>query len=113
MPDLNERSVILTLSVPPSVEDAIVDWLLAREETLEFTSQAVHAHGGVHHRLSVAEQVTGRRRRIEFRIELRESSIEPFVASLSAAFLGADIRYFATPTLALLIGAGNRSSSQS
>jgi hypothetical protein len=101
MAELDERAVILTLSAPPSVEEAVVDWLLARDETVEFTSHAVYAHGGAHDRLSVAEQVTGRRRRIEFRVELKEPSLEPFVASLSAAFPGADIRYFATPLLVL------------
>jgi hypothetical protein len=99
--ELDERSVILTLSAPPSFEEAIVDWLLARDDTVEFTSHPVYTHGGPHDRISVAEQVTGRRRRIEFRVELTESSLEPFIASLASAFGGVDIRYFATPTLAL------------
>ena len=100
MNETEERWVILTLNVPPTIEEAIVDWLLETDESVEFTSHAVYAHGGAHD-LNVAEQVTGRRRRVEFRIELHDSSLESFVASLSAAFRGTDIRYFATPMLAL------------
>jgi hypothetical protein len=89
----------VTLNVAPAAEERVVDWLLGREETAGFTSYTAFGHGAEHDDLSVAEQVTGRQRRIEFRLELLEPLVEPFLAALIAAFDGTDLYFFVTPVL--------------
>jgi hypothetical protein len=89
----------MTLNVAPSAEERVVDWLLGREETKGFTSYAAFGHGASHDDLSIAEQVTGRQRRIEFRLELPQPLVEPFLAALIAAFDGTDLYYFLNPVL--------------
>jgi hypothetical protein len=89
----------VTLNVAPAAEERVVDWLLGREETAGFTSHTAFGHGADHDDLSVAEQVTGRQRRIEFRLELPQPLVESFIAALIAAFDGTDLYFFVTPVL--------------
>lgn len=89
----------VTLNVAPAAEERVVDWLLGREETAGFTSYTAFGHGADHDDLSIAEQVTGRQRRAEIRLELAQPLIDPFLAALIAAFDGTDLYYFVTPVL--------------
>ena len=92
-------SFVVTLNLPPALEERIVDWLLEREDGLGFTSYTANGHGGSHEHLSVAEQVSGRQRRLEFRVEVPAESVDSFIAGLSAAFGGADVYYFVSPVI--------------
>ena len=89
----------VTLNVAPAAEERVIDWLLGREETAGFTSYAAFGHGADHEDLSIAEQVTGRQRRVEIRLDLPQPLVEPFLAALTAAFDGTDLYYFVTPVL--------------
>lgn len=90
---------LMTINVPPPLEDTIVDWLLSRDLDRGFTSYRADGHGSDHGRLSVEEQVRGRERRIEFRLVLDETAVDGIVAALEADFPGADVFYFAVPVL--------------
>src|SRR5512143_1233241 len=92
-------TVTVTINVAPAAEERVVDWLLGREEATGFTSYAAFGHGASHDELSVAEQVTGRQRRVEIRLELPQPLVEPFLSALIAAFDGTDLYYFVTPVL--------------
>jgi Protein of unknown function (DUF3240) len=90
-------SFLVTINVPPALEERVVDWLLEREDAPGFTSYIANGHGANHEHLSLAEQVSGRQRRIEFRVEVPSDTLDAFVAALSAAFGGADVYYFVLP----------------
>lgn len=90
-------SFMVTLNAPPALEERIVDWLLERQDGVGFTSYAANGHGSDHDRLSVAEQVSGRQRRIEFRVEVSREAVDAFIAALSAIFGGADVYYAVLP----------------
>jgi len=92
-------SVAMTLSFTPALEERVIDWLLTRDDVVSFTAYAVHAHGTDHEELSVAEQVSGRQRRIEVRVEFPAAALDGWLAALVAAFGGADIYYAVTPVL--------------
>jgi len=94
-----DERVAVTLNVPPAIEERVVDWLLDRDATSGFTTEAVHGHGSRHGNLSVAEQVGGRQRRVEFRIELPVVALEAFVADVTESFAGVDLYYFVIPVL--------------
>ena len=91
--------VAVTINIAPTAEERVIDWLLGREETTGFTSYAAYGHGASHHDLSIAEQVTGRQRRVEIRIELAQSALEPVLAAVVAEFEGTDLYYYVTPIL--------------
>jgi hypothetical protein len=87
------RSVLVTLNLPPPLEERVIDWLLERADQGGFTSYPAHGHSSQHEHLSVAEQVRGHQRRLEFRIELTEAALDEFLADLSQRFGTADIYY--------------------
>jgi hypothetical protein len=94
-----EERVAIALNVAPAFEERVVDWLLARDAASGFTSYAAFGHGARQDELSLAEQVQGRQRRIEFRVELPNGALDAFVAALTASFAGTDLYYYVTPVL--------------
>jgi hypothetical protein len=93
------NAVAVTLSVTPALEERIIDWLLGREDSATFTAYATYAHGGAGGDLSVAEQVSGRQRRVELRVELAAAALDAWLAALAERFGGAVISYLVTPVL--------------
>jgi hypothetical protein len=89
--------VAVTLSFTPALEERVIDWLLTRDDVVTFAAYAVHLHGAGHEELSVAEQVSGRQRRVEVRVELPAATLDGWLEALVASFGGADIHYAVTP----------------
>lgn len=89
----------LTLVVPPSLEDALIDWLLDCPEVGGFTSMTGSGHGVGASSLSTAEQVTGRQRRTVLMLHVAADAAEGVLRGLGQGFAGADIHYWLTPVL--------------
>ncbi len=97
---MTTREILLSIVVSPSVEDNLVDWLLAREEVTGFTSFPVSGHGSSIHSMSLAEQVAGRQRKILFQTHLPEPRALNLVEELKRDFQNCGIHYWLTPLLA-------------
>lgn len=82
--------VLALVTVPPAVEEVLIDVLLTELATSAFSSVAAHGHGAKPEHLSLAEQVTGRRRQVQFQIELAESDLAELRAALETALPGGD-----------------------
>lgn len=82
---------MLVLNIPPELEDDLIDYLLALESVKSFTSYETRGHGS-DAKLSVAEQVTGRRKRLQFELLIEKEAIENLLDGLSSA-VGKDITY--------------------
>jgi hypothetical protein len=93
------ETALLTLLADPELEERLVDWLLAREGIPGFTSFPAHGHGTSQSRLSLAEQVAGRRARVAFQLVLPLASAQELVAALAADFRGAGIHHWLQPVL--------------
>jgi hypothetical protein len=95
--------VAIRLDVAPALEERVVDWLLERDDVATFTTYGTHVHGSDRNELSVAEQVSGRQRRVEVRIELAALVVDDWLAALAALAAsfggGADVHYSVTPIL--------------
>ena len=96
---LQPAAALVTLDVPPALEERVIDWLLDRGEQARFTSAAAHGYGERHDHLSVAEQVSGRQRRLCFDIEVSMDALDSFIGELSVAFATADLHYRVMPLL--------------
>ncbi len=92
--------VLLSLVVPPVLEEPLVDWLLDFDAELGFDSFPLNGHSSHHRDLSLAEQVTGRRRRVRFELELSEAVWPELIAKLQLDFAGAGLQFRVTPILA-------------
>ncbi len=97
---MSASQILLSIVVSPSVEDSLVDWLLARGEVTGFTSFPVSGHGSSVHSMSLAEQVAGRQRKILFQTHLPEPQALALVEALKRDFRNCGIHYWLTPLLA-------------
>ena len=90
---------LLTLIVPPSLEEPLVDWLLEFEPEYGFSSFPVNGHSSRQEGLTLAEQVGGRKKHIRFELHLPETATTGLVERLKADFAGAGLHYWVTPVL--------------
>ncbi len=90
---------ILVLVVSPSIDNAMVDWLLDRDDVQGFTSASIYGHGDPHHTLSSSEQVAGRKKQVMFRMHLSEQAAREMISSIQQSFKGAAIHYWVIPML--------------
>lgn len=90
-------NVLLIINLPPALEEDLVDYLLSIDSVEGFTSYAVQGHGD-HHNLSVAEQVSGRRRRVLFEMLIDQSDYEQITSSLATS-VGKEVLYWLMPVL--------------
>ncbi|MEJ2645905.1 MAG: DUF3240 family protein [Gammaproteobacteria bacterium] len=94
---MNEALLVLIAS--PSLEEVLADWLLDREDGTGFSTVPVSGHGSGLVNLSAAEQVAGRRRRVQFQIHGSRDHLESTLAGLKQDFAGADLHYWMIPLL--------------
>jgi hypothetical protein len=94
------QHLLLHLIIPLQAEDALVEWLLEREDIPGFTSSAVSGHGSSERSMTTAEQVAGRSRRVMFMLLLPEETAHAVLAGLGAEFGGSGIHYWLGPAIA-------------
>ncbi len=87
----------LTLICPPSVEEKLLDTLLASAGSEVFTSTPTHSHGTAQGRLTAQEQVMGRSRAMQVQVLLTRNELDRLRALLQREFAGTGVRYWATP----------------
>jgi Protein of unknown function (DUF3240) len=103
-------ALLFVISVPPMLEDQMIDWLLEREESAGFTSIPVSGHSSDPMHLTIAEKVSGKQRRLQFQVQISASDLAPFTAGLEQEFGGADLHYWVVPLMAA--GSLSRSASE-
>ncbi|MGD2073988.1 MAG: DUF3240 family protein [Gammaproteobacteria bacterium] len=91
---------LLVLIASPSIEYALVDWLLERDDIPGFTSAPISGHGASAHSLTAAEQVAGRQRQIMFQMHLAEAQARIVIEDAERHFRGSGLHYWLTPVLA-------------
>jgi hypothetical protein len=93
------EKVVVTLSVPPVLEERVIDWLLARPDVGAFTSSVAYRYGADSAALSTAEQVSGRQRSAEVTLEMLAEAVESWLRDFAADFADREIGYRVTPVL--------------
>lgn len=96
---MSEQEYLVTINVPPILEEAVVDCLLAIESADGFSSLAVNAHTSEHQNLSLAEQVAGRQKQIRFQMYIPEQQLGVLIRQLKHCFSGSGIHYWVLPVL--------------
>jgi hypothetical protein len=90
---------LLVLIVTPTIENAMVDWLLERDDVPGFTSAPINGHGASTHSLTAAEQVAGRQRQVMFQLHLPRAAADSLVGAIRDTFGGSGMHYWLTPVL--------------
>lgn len=83
---------MLVLNITPELEEELVDYLISTESVRGFTSYPVRGHGE-QATMSIAEQVSGRRARLQFEIIMQEEAVSKLISGL-ADNVGKDINYW-------------------
>lgn len=96
---MKSMEYLITLNVPPDLEEAVVDCLLTFETESGFSSYAANAHDHRNEGLSLAEQVSGRQKRIRFQMYIPESDLQALLDKLKREFSGAGLHYWVMPVL--------------
>lgn len=96
---MNIKEYLVTLNVPPSLEEAIVDCLLTLESEHGFSSFPVNSHDHRNEGLSLAEQVTGRQKKIRFQMYVPEQGLASLLDQLRTEFSGSGIKYWVLPVI--------------
>jgi hypothetical protein len=90
---------LLVLIVPPALEEPLVDWLLDHPNLGGFSTTPIHGHGSGKAGLSAIEQVTGRRRRIQFQLHVTWEQAQTILDGLQGDLPEADVHYWLLPLI--------------
>lgn len=93
-----DTEFLLRLNIPPDLEEDFVDLLLANPEIRGYQSFPIRGHGRVG-AMTIAEQVAGRRNRVQFEIVLDSGLLESTLQKLKKAFPTPDVIYWVLPVL--------------
>jgi hypothetical protein len=96
---MNGKEYLVTLNVPPGLEEAVVDNLLGLESEHGFSSYIVNSHDHKNEGLSLLEQVTGRQKQVRFQMYVPEQGLPVLLAQLRQEFSGAGIHYWVMPVI--------------
>ncbi|MFC7050096.1 DUF3240 family protein [Emcibacter nanhaiensis] len=90
---------LLTVITPVTLEDTFVDWLMDHSQIDGFTSIPVSGHGASESRMTLAERVSARSRRVMFQLHLEQAAAEQVLADIKSGFAGTDLHYVLSPIL--------------
>jgi len=93
------KEYLVTLNIPPSLEEMMVDSLLMLEAEHGFSSFPVNAHHYDNKGLSLAEQVTGRQKRVRFQMYVPVEKLPALLEQLRQEFSGSGIQYWVLPVI--------------
>lgn len=96
---MNSKEYLVTLHVPLSLEEVLIDCLLALESEHGFISFPVSVHHHKNKGLSLSEQVRGRQKKIRFQLQVDEPRLSALLAQLKQEFSGAAIQYRVLPVI--------------
>lgn len=96
---MTHQEYLVTLNVPPGLEEPLVDCLLMFEAEHGFSSFAVNAHHHENKGLSLAEQVSGRQKKIRFQMYVDAGHLSKLLTQLKQEFAGAGIQYWVLPVI--------------
>lgn len=89
-----DEPCLLTIISNLGMRDDLVDWLLSYHSELVFTVITIDCYGLDLKSMNVAEQVTGRQRKLEFQIQATVETARDIYQGLGSAFPGAHLRYW-------------------
>lgn len=96
---MTHDTYLITINVSPALEEAMVDCLLTFETAQGFSSFPVNAHDHRNQGLSIAEQVTGRQRKIRFQMYIDKDHVAELLTKVKAGFSGTGLHYWIVPVL--------------
>ena len=92
---------LVVITVAPELEARLSDWLIDLDPPIGFSSTAVNGHGLALEHFTLAEQVRGSRRRVQFQVQAEAGQAERILNALDEAFPDADLHVWMIPLIAV------------
>ena len=92
-------NVLLAITAQPGLEEPLVDWLLTKRSEQGFSSFPIYGHSSQHEGLTLSEQVSGRKRSIQFQIKLDSGKLTAFIRELENEFKDTGLHYWVIPII--------------
>ena len=96
---MSTKEYLVTLNVPLMLEELITDCLLTFESEQGFSSLEINAHDHRHRNLSLAEQVSGRQKKIRFQMYIDQQDLSLLLDKLKTEFSESGIQYWILPVI--------------
>ncbi len=96
---MSTKEYLVTLNVPLMLEELMIDCLLTFESEHGFSSLRINAHDHRHRDLSLAEQVSGRQKKIRFQLYIDQQDLSLLLDKLKTEFSGSGIQYWVLPVI--------------
>ena len=96
---MNSEEYLVTLNVPLILEELMTDCLLTFESEHGFSSLPINAHDHRHQNLSLAEQVSGRQKKVRFQMYINQQDLSLLLNKLKTEFSGSGIQYWVLPVI--------------
>lgn len=93
------QRVLLFINISPGLEEEFVDALLSNKHVEGYQCHPTSGHGQVG-AMTLAEQVAGRRNRVQFELLLDTELVEPVLGGLKTALPSPDIIWWTVPVSA-------------
>jgi hypothetical protein len=90
---------LINLDVSPELEDVVVDCLLMIEHLPGFSSYLLNVHDLKHNGMSLAEQVSGRQKKVRFQVQTERAGVAVIVNRLKSEFSGSGLKYSVLPII--------------
>ncbi len=90
---------MLIIFASPAVEETMVDWLLENDSITAFSTAHGFGHGSRPSSMSLIEQVAGRQKKVEFKVETSLAVARALVEEIRKKFHGAGLHYILVPIL--------------
>ena len=96
---MNHGDYLVTIDVPPSLEEPFIDCLLGFKQVHCIASFPVGDHDRPLQGLSLAEQVFGKQRNIRFQLNIEKNSLADLLIHLKTEFSDAGLQYWVVPVI--------------
>jgi hypothetical protein len=96
---MSTKEYLVTLNVSLMLEELMTDCLLTFESEHGFSSLGINAHDHRHQNLSLAEQVSGRQKKIRFQMYIDQQDLSLLLDKLKTEFSGSGIQYWVLPVI--------------
>lgn len=93
------ENCLLTVIVSPSIEEAMTDWFLSREDVTGFSSHLIFGHGVSEHSMTLSEQVVGKQKEVAFHLHLPHDRAHRLITALRKEFAQSGVHYWLVPVL--------------
>jgi len=93
------EQILITLTVPPRLEDTCIELLLEHPSTPAFSSAPGRGHGEHPDHLSLSEQVSGWRREVRIEVLVAAADRAALLDDLRTRLPTDDVRYLITPVI--------------